>query len=198
MIFCNRLPTKINVNGKVYRIRPYFNNVLFCMELYKDKSYSDEEKVYLSYKALVKNKKRISLFEKSIVLNNVFKMIFESEKKGNSKKSFDFEQDAKYIYSGFMQAYGIDLFNSRNKLHWWKFNALFQGLPKETRIMQIIDIRLQPIPKRTKYNQEYVTNLIKMKAEYKLELSQEEREKEMQEALGNLFQKLKGMAKEKR
>lgn len=60
--------------------------------------------------------------------------------------------------------------------------------------MQIIDIRTRPIPRRDKTNGEYINNLLKQKAEYKLELSQEEQEKEIQQSLGDLFSALSNMA----
>ena len=63
--------------------------------------------------------------------------------------------------------------------------------------MQIIDIRTRPIPVADKYNSEYINSLLKLKAEYQLELTQEEREKEIQEALGSLFGKLKAMAEKR-
>lgn len=192
----DELPITIKYNGHNYRILPYFNRVLYCLEVFKNNLYSDEEKIHICYKVLVKNKfMTISFLDKTRILNMIFKMLFESNKKNQkSKKSFDFTQDSKYIYAGFMQCYGINLFEYKNKLHWWEFNALFQGLSRDTRIMQIIDIRTRPIPRRDKTNGEYINNLLKQKAEYKLELSQEEQEKEIQQSLGDLFSALSNMA----
>ena len=42
------------------------------------------------------------------------------------KKTIDFEQDGEFIYSAFMQKYGIDLIES--DMHWHKWLALFRGL----------------------------------------------------------------------
>lgn len=194
----DELPLKVEYEGKTYKILPYFNRVLFCLDTFKSKEYSQFEKVDICFSVLFEYKGRLFYTTKTKLLSIAFDLLFSTQKKGSNKKYFDFKQDSKYIYSGFMQAYGIDLFECKNKLHWWKFNALFIGLPKDTKIMEIIDIRAKPIPQRTKFNGNYIANLIKLKAEYQLELTQEEREKEMQEALGNLFHKLKGMAKEKR
>lgn len=193
-----KLPTSIDYNGICYDINPWFHVILYCNDVMRNNEYTDTEKVLYCFDAIVDTKKQnISLLEKNKILLNVFGMLFEKEKHSSDKKKiFDFEQDAKYIYAAFMQAYNIDLFDIK-KLHWWKFISLFNGLPQNTKIMQIIDIRTKPIPQRTKYNNEYVTNLIKLKAEYQLKLSEEEREKEIQDFLGNLFNRLKAQAEKR-
>lgn len=194
----DELPMQVEHNGQTYDILPYFNRILYCSDIISDDQYSANEKVNICFETLVKKPKSANFFDKQSVVNKIFKTLFEEPKnKGNKKKSFDFMQDSKYIYAGFMQCYGIDLFECKNKLHWWKFNALFLGLSKDTKIMEIIEIRMRPIPKRTKYNSEYIANLMKLKAEYQLQLSQEEREKEIQDFLGGLFSKLKNMAERK-
>ena len=59
---------------------------------------------------------------------------------GNSHdRAYDFEADAPDIYAAFMQTYGIDL-NSA-ELHWWKFRALFFGLPEDCKIVKIMGYR---------------------------------------------------------
>ncbi|MBE7022722.1 MAG: hypothetical protein E7414_05870 [Ruminococcaceae bacterium] len=66
----------------------------------------------------------------------------ENKKRNSRKKTrpvFSFCQDTELIYAAFYQQYGIDL--SRAALHWWQFRALFNGLTKETRLMQVISYR---------------------------------------------------------
>ncbi len=53
----------------------------------------------------------------------------------------DLDQDAEYLYSSFIQAYGINLIQEQGKLHWFEFKALLNGLPENTIIKQIIHIR---------------------------------------------------------
>lgn len=62
------------------------------------------------------------------------------------KKEYDFAQDAEYIFSSFMQAYNMNLHEQINKLSWKQFNALFQGLPSDTMIMRVVDIRTRELP----------------------------------------------------
>lgn len=55
------------------------------------------------------------------------------------KAVIDYDFDSGYIFSGFMQAYNIDL--RFDDLHWYEFLALFNGLPKDCTIMEIIGYR---------------------------------------------------------
>ncbi len=146
--------------------------------------------------AKFKARKKDVLFKVNMI-RNAFELLRKGEKKHeNAKKVVDFEQDSKEIFAGFMQCYGIDLFSCR-RLHWWKFIALFNGLSSDTRIMQIIDIRQKPIPAPTKYNAEERAALIRLKTEYQLEMTQEEREEQFANNLYSLFDTLKNMAEKR-
>lgn len=59
----------------------------------------------------------------------------------DEKEYSDIEQDAEYIYSSFRQAYGINLFHEQGKMQWAEFKALLHGLPQNTIMKQIIQIR---------------------------------------------------------
>lgn len=54
-------------------------------------------------------------------------------------RAYDFEQDAPLICAAFRQAYGIDLLAER--MHWWQFRALFDGLPADCRICRVMEYR---------------------------------------------------------
>lgn len=42
--------------------------------------------------------------------------------------AYDFAQDRDGILAGFQEKYGIDLTDSAQKIHWWRFMALLEGL----------------------------------------------------------------------
>lgn len=56
------------------------------------------------------------------------------------KMIYDYFHDAPYIYAAFLGNYGIDL-NDIEYLHWWKFHALFRGLPSSAKIVEIMSYR---------------------------------------------------------
>lgn len=93
-----------------------------------------------------------SVFEEHISLSDVEDNHVEYDLAGNPMKTtassgkqeqapYDIRFDGDYIYSSFLQAYGIDLFDVQGELHWKKFNALLSGLPEGTKLMEVIKIR---------------------------------------------------------
>ena len=53
--------------------------------------------------------------------------------------AFDYRCDAPYIVAAFQQAYGIDL--TTEKMHWFRFRALFAALPEDTLMAKIMGWR---------------------------------------------------------
>lgn len=196
------LPRHIELDGKRYSFHPSFVVVMACQDVFHEKELEDIDAIEIIFDSLFTRwtkfrARRKDLFFKIEMVKRVFDLLRDGQKQREQRqKVVDFEQDAKAIYAGFMQCYGIDLFKCRD-LHWWKFIALFNGLSSDTRIMQIIDIRQRPIPKPTKYNADERMHLMKLKAEYQLEMTQEEREQQFANNLNSLFDALKGMAEKR-
>ena len=55
------------------------------------------------------------------------------------KKAYCFEQDAELIFAAFWEAYKIGL--NETGMHWWKFRALFRGLPAECEFCKVMGYR---------------------------------------------------------
>lgn len=67
---------------------------------------------------------------------------------GGNVQAYDFEKDSEYIFSAFLDSYGIDL--TTEKLHWWRFKALFKSLPEDCQMCKIMMYRtidLKKVPK---------------------------------------------------
>ncbi len=56
------------------------------------------------------------------------------------ERAYDFDTDADYIYTSFVQAYHIDLL-AVDFLHWWEFLTLLNGLPEDTILARIMQWR---------------------------------------------------------
>lgn len=61
--------------------------------------------------------------------------------------SFDLDEDGGRIYAAFLQAYQINL--RKLTMHWWVFCALLEGLPRDTHLAEVIDIRTRELPTGT-------------------------------------------------
>lgn len=180
----NQLPQDIDADGKVYKINPSFDRVLEAFDILKN-DWDEAEKVnYLCF-LLIQGRPK----NKLAALQKVFEVLIEPAREG--RKAFDFEQDIAYIYAAFRQAYGIDLFEERDRLHWWAFCALLKSLPADTKLSEIVDIRLRPLPAPTKWNGAERSELARQKATFALKLSDEEREAQYQQGLRQIVSAFK-------
>lgn len=84
-------------------------------------------------------------------------------KSGGNEQSYDFEKDSEFIFSAFLDSYGIDL--TKEKLHWWRFKALFKSLPEDCQMCKIMMYRTIDIKKVPKEQQKFYRE---MKARYSL------------------------------
>ena len=94
--------------------------------------------------------------------------------KKKSKIIYSFTHDWGFIYSAFMQCYGLDLFET--DLHWWKFKSLFDCLSEDTQFSKILGYRAKVInSKMSKEEKKFYRN---MKRIYGLPDTRTEEEKE--------------------
>ena len=118
-----------------------------------------------------------------------------SEYKQQSKKAYCFEQDCDLIYAAFWSSYHIDL--TASDLHWWKFRALFRGLPSDCEIIKIIGYRtadLNGLDKTTKKHYEKMRKLYAIKNHRSVEsvMSLAERDQKMKEYVSKRFAEADG------
>ena len=82
---------------------------------------------------------------------------------------FDWCIDAGRIYAAFYQTYNIDLRYSN--LHWWVFKDLFDALPSDTKLNEVIKIRSLKPGKND--SREYKAQLQKLKQAYAIDKKQQ-------------------------
>lgn len=121
-------PEYIKINNKKYKINTDFRIALKCNKIAEDKSIGDNERA-LAIIYLLFGDEGLNDFEHYNELLNLaikyLSMNKEIEKK-QEEPDMDFEQDMDYIETSFMSDYGIRLANE--KMHWWTFNNLINGL----------------------------------------------------------------------
>ncbi len=186
------LPKSTVFEGKTYKINLSYSNVLKVFDIFKEQELTESERAKIALLLLVNKKAPFQLLEH--IFDNYIS-INKKITKNTGIRTVDFRQDGAYLYSSFLYDYKINLVKARNKLHWWEFISLFQGLSENTKMREVMRIRGQKIPERTKYNGEYIENLLEMKSYYALEISQFEREQNFQKGLENLASLLKLRAK---
>lgn len=89
------------------------------------------------------------------------------QKHDEQNKSIDLDKDGEFIYASFLQAYQMDLYKEQGSLQWSQFQALLNGLPSNTIMQRIIQIRLyKPSNNDSK---EYKENMLELQKVYALE-----------------------------
>lgn len=180
------LVTSFSYNGKEYSIDLAFDKVLDVFDYLEDKTLLEYEKaevvLYLLLGENIKGAEAIELW--NYVYENFIKIEdkkpIKTDIKGNplpvqdddSVKVIDIEKDAEYIFASFKQAYNMNLFQEQGKLHWHEFKALLNGLPSDTIMQRIIQIRLWKPSKHD--SAEYKKNMEELQAIYALEDDTEE------------------------
>lgn len=187
-----KLTDELVLGDDVYPMNIAFNKVLKVMELINDDEFEDIYKPYLAIQIFTNVDFTEALAPEQATA--IFKLIFEEHIRivpakdsapvldlaGNPIKSkirsqsqsedgerlFSLKYDAEYIYSSFLQAYGIDLIDAQNSLHWKKFNALLNGLPSDTKFAEVLKIRSYKPQKGD--SKKYKESMRQLKKEYAL------------------------------
>ena len=152
-ILIDILPTSVDIKGIEYEINSNFRTSILFSLLMEDDNLSEEEKVLqalnLYYPVVPDNSEKaieqIKWFYSCGKLDNP---IGNKKARASSKKVFDFEVDANYIYSAFMSQYRIDL-NSIKYMHWWKFKSLLDNINEDNILSKIIQYRSVDLSKIT-------------------------------------------------
>lgn len=196
-MFPYKLDTAVDFHGKVYRVNMAFDNILRMQEMQRDEMFTDMQKINLSLHMLLTWwSRRHLIFMSDVSKIDLFKLIIEqlvtvrTRPTGDNRILMDFTQDASYIYASFWQAYGVDLQKQLGKLDWRKFISLMQGLPKDTKIRDVMSIRAADEPVANKYNHKEIHELRKAKAYYALEFDEKQAQEMFQAGVDKLTSQL--------
>jgi len=143
-LLLDRLPVTVMIDGITYDIRSDFRTSIQFELIMQRRDLSDEERIT----------KCLSLYYPEFpsdimgALNHAiwFYKSGKSEKQvkagtaKNSKQIYSYEYDDDYIYSAFLDQYGIDL-GEVKYLHWWRFKAMFKALKADNEIVKIMSYR---------------------------------------------------------
>lgn len=115
------LPEAYIADGNAFPIYTDFGRILRILRLLNDPEVLDADKTTVALELFF----RAKLPPDPVSVLQWFINCGE-ERDGSGEKDFDFEQDAREIYSAFMQVYGIDLIDT--DMHYWRFSMLLDGL----------------------------------------------------------------------
>lgn len=86
-----------------------------------------------------------------------------NKRRSPDKRVYDYDFDDSYIYSAFLQQYGVDL--QDEEIHWWKFRAMFKSLGDDTEFVKIMGYRSMTISNNmTKSQKEFYQDMKRIHA----------------------------------
>lgn len=189
MLLNKRPTTQIEFDGKILHLVPWFDQVLDFMDVTEDCTPFETQHLALEFFVLERVEYDVRLF--NLVWHEVF-----GDAKNTGENVVDFKQDAGRIYAGFIQAYGIDLYEQWGKMHWQTFCELLANLPSDTAFAEVVSIRTREIPQPTKYNSKERAKLIQLKARYAIKIPEAQRQRKLGSQWGSVWNALISRAKE--
>lgn len=183
------LPQSVEIDTLKYPINTDFRVSILFEELMQDKEIPMEEKLDLAINLYYKHKPhdKAQAVDRLLWFYRCGKEFKQksSGSKADHKAIYSYEHDDEYIYSAFLEQYGVDL-QDVEELHWWKFKAMFKSLNKDCKIVEIMGYRAMKIDSKVPKSQKDFYN--SMKRLYKLPDNRTEEEKE--QAIVNVFSSL--------
>jgi len=176
-----KYPEFAEINGKKYKINTDFRIAIKCNEIAEDKNISDYERalaiIYILFgEEGLNDKENYSEFLRIATLFLSCGKKIETKK--NEKPDMDYIQDMDYIEASFMSDYNIDL--SNEKMHWWKFSKLMNGLSNSELGNSCILNRIRNIrnmnPNEIK-DQKERRKIIELQKEFALKKNEKEKKK---------------------
>lgn len=185
MKFMESFPETVEIDGVDYRIDSDFRTSIRFEVFIQDAE--DEEKIVLELLRLYYGEEIPPNLTKAVEKALWFYSGGEMKKTGTSSDTqrpqpYSFEHDWNYIYSAFLEQFGIDL--QECTMHWWKFRALFQSLSDKSKFSEIVCYRTVKLSQVPKEQRDFYR---KMKKLYALPKSDkdEERMKNIRDRLRN-------------
>ena len=180
------LPDKVEYEGKIYALDLAYTVFFAVSDVLSDDRLMAGQKLGLALDMFVTDPHP----DDPALLSSIYDLLKDDRPKNSGPSYMDVEQDWPYICAGFQQAYNIDLYADRS-MHILRWQALLQGLPKDTKLMDIIGIRAMDVPEPTKHNAKQIAEITRLKALYALKGTA----KDFQTGLGGLFDLLEARAK---
>lgn len=189
-ILIDLLPDTVDVEGNRHSINTDFRIGILFEELMQSSEFTDEDKGYMAlqlyYEVIPDN---IELAVKQMLW---FYKCGKEDKEvtGGSNISqseiYSFTHDDDYIYSAFLDQYGIDLQDIED-LHWWKFKAMFKSLKEDNKISKIMGYRSMTISNDMSDGDKKFYKQMKQIYALPDSRTQEEKEIDFDNALSSMF-----------
>lgn len=133
-------PTKIEVNGRIYKINTDYKVALACFRAIEDNEISETERALAVITLLLGKDVKEEDYVKCLEKCAIYLRCGKEENDDIGEADMDYIIDEVYIRTSIRQCYHIDL-NKEKNIHWWEYNELIEGLTEETILNQRRELR---------------------------------------------------------
>ena len=187
------LPKSVSINSKEWFVDTDFRAWIRFEEVLTDSSIKDEWKLLILCNSVSLDPCVLNYYKEEDVFNALFSFyrMFKPRLKASTSRNdeipYKYSSDIGYVYSAFLQQYGINILKS--DMHWFEYKSLFDSLTDATKFVQIIGYRMQDVSKMEKEQKKQAIELKKM---YQIvdEEYEEEKERTPQQIEAELLAKL--------
>ena len=125
----NNYPEYVEIKGKQYKINTDFKVAIKCNQIATDKTIGEYERPLAIIYTLFGDEGLNDVDNYESLLNLAIKYLScgKEIKTTDENKDMDYIQDYGYVWASIYSDYhGLDI--DKEKIHWWKFNELMNGL----------------------------------------------------------------------
>ena len=122
------LPTFIEVNGKEWKIRTDYRDILMVLLAFEDNELGDSEKVYVCLKILYEDFEDMQRKDYNKAFEKALEFIDHGvDNKKHGPRTMDWEQDANILFPAINKVAGYEVREAKY-IHWWTFLGMFMEM----------------------------------------------------------------------
>ena len=156
-----QLPKTLTINGKSYRIRTDYRNILRIFEAFADKDLSDKEKMLVCLRRMFVDFSKLPYDDYKEAYEQVYWFIGcgKPEEKRPPVRTFNWIKDEPLMFPAVNKAAGLEV-RAVPYLHWLTFMGYFESIDAESLFGTVLSIRQKKArgKKLEKYEREFMQN----------------------------------------
>jgi hypothetical protein len=137
-ILVDEFPKSVDINGVEYSLNTDFRTCVRIILAFEDDSLTSQEKQMI----MLENMYNKIPDDVEVAIERAAEFLNGGEISSNldsPMRLYSFAKDANLIFAAFKQTHNVDL--EKERIHWWKFLALFMDLGGETTFCNLVSLR---------------------------------------------------------
>lgn len=189
----SELPRNIEINDRAYSIDTDFRAWIRFEEVVQDDNIADGMKLLIASdfvsldRSAYEENSQEDIMDALFSFYRMYKPVLKASTSRNDEVAYKYTSDIGYVYSAFLQQYGINILTAN--MHWFEYKSLFDSLTDSTKFIQIVGYRTQSVKGMSPEQKKQALELKKLYAVTDDDF-EEEKERDPREIEAELLAKL--------